>query len=44
MRAGRTLSVDQIMAGILMIGILGVMTDIFFRIAARLALPWATSR
>jgi NitT/TauT family transport system permease protein len=44
MRAGRTLSVDQIMAGILMIGILGVMTDILFRIVARLALPWATSR
>jgi NitT/TauT family transport system permease protein len=44
MRAGRTLSVDQIMAGILMIGILGVMTDILFRIAARLLLPWAASR
>ena len=44
MRAGRTLSVDMIMAGILMIGILGVLTDIAFRIAARLALPWATSR
>jgi NitT/TauT family transport system permease protein len=44
MRAGRSLSVDSIMAGILMIGILGVMTDILFRIAARLLLPWAASR
>ncbi|WP_210191600.1 MULTISPECIES: ABC transporter permease [Rhodomicrobium] len=44
MRAGRTLSVDQIMAGILTIGILGVLTDILFRMAARLLLPWATSR
>lgn len=44
MRAGRTLAVDQIMAGIFMIGVLGVMTDILFRIAARLLLPWAVSR
>ncbi len=44
MRAGRTLSVDQIMAGILTIGVLGVMTDILFRIVARLLLPWAASR
>jgi NitT/TauT family transport system permease protein len=44
MRAGRTLSVDEIMAGILTIGVLGVMTDILFRIVARLLLPWATSR
>ena len=44
MRAGRTLSVDQIMAGILTIGVLGVLTDILFRIAARLLLPWAVSR
>lgn len=44
MRAGRTLSVDQIMAGILTIGILGVMTDILFSIVARLLLPWAASR
>jgi NitT/TauT family transport system permease protein len=44
MRAGRTLSVDSIMAGILTIGILGVLTDILFRIVARLLLPWAASR
>lgn len=44
MRAGRTLSVDMIMAGILTIGILGVMTDILFRIVARVLLPWAISR
>jgi NitT/TauT family transport system permease protein len=44
MRAGRTLSVDQIMAGILTIGVLGVMTDIIFRIVAHLLLPWAASR
>ncbi|MBX2805277.1 MAG: ABC transporter permease [Hyphomicrobiales bacterium] len=41
MRAGRTLSVDMIMAGILTIGMLGVLTDIVFRIAARFLLPWA---
>jgi NitT/TauT family transport system permease protein len=44
MRAGRTLSVDQIMAGILTIGVLGVLTDILFRIVARVLLPWATAR
>ena len=44
MRAGRTLSVDNIMAGILTIGVLGVLTDILFRIVARLLLPWAGSR
>lgn len=44
MRAGRTLSVDMIMAGILTIGVLGVLTDIMFRIAARLLLPWARLR
>ena len=44
MRAGRTLSVDQIMAGILTIGVLGVLTDIAFRIVARVLLPWAGSR
>jgi len=44
MRAGRSLSVDMIMAGILTIGVLGVMTDILFRIVARLLLPWAVSR
>lgn len=44
MRAGRFLNVDVIMAGILMIGILGVITDIVFRVAARLAMPWAFRR
>jgi NitT/TauT family transport system permease protein len=44
MRAGRTLAVDMIMAGILTIGILGVITDSLFRVAARLLLPWSTSR
>jgi NitT/TauT family transport system permease protein len=44
MRAGRTLSVDMIMAGILTIGVLGVLTDILFRVVARVALPWARLR
>lgn len=44
MRAGRTLSVDVIMAGIMTIGVLGVMTDIFFRVAQRLLFPWNLER
>jgi NitT/TauT family transport system permease protein len=44
MRAGRTLSVDMIMAGILTIGVLGVLTDILFRVVARVTLPWARLR
>jgi NitT/TauT family transport system permease protein len=44
MRAGRTLAVDMIMAGILTIGVLGVLTDVLFRVAARLTLPWARLR
>jgi NitT/TauT family transport system permease protein len=44
MRAGRFLNVDVIMAGILMIGILGVLTDLLFRIGSRLILPWAYKR
>jgi NitT/TauT family transport system permease protein len=44
MRAGRTLSVDMIMAGILTIGVLGVLTDLLFRWTARLLLPWTISR
>jgi NitT/TauT family transport system permease protein len=44
MRAGRFLNVDVIMAGILMIGILGVLTDLAFRGIARLALPWHSIR
>ncbi len=44
MRAGRFLKVDIIMAGILTIGILGVATDILFRLAARYAFPWNRER
>lgn len=44
MRAGRFLHVDTIMAGILMIGILGVLTDLAFRGVAALAFPWARGR
>lgn len=40
MRAGRFLNVDIIMAGILMIGILGVMTDLMFRAAQHILFPW----
>jgi len=44
MRAGRFLNVDVIMAGILSIGILGVITDLLFRAAAYLAFPWNRKR
>ena len=44
MRAGRFLHVDIILAGILMIGILGVLTDIMFRVAAHLMFPWNVER
>ena len=44
MRAGRFLHVDIIMAGILMIGILGVLTDILFRVGARYLFPWNVTR
>ncbi len=44
MRAGRFLHVDIIMAGIMMIGILGVLTDILFRVASRLLFPWNVTR
>ena len=44
MRAGRFLRVDTIMAGILMIGILGVLTDLLFRFAGRVAFPWNVAR
>tara|TARA_B100000768_G_scaffold152779_1_gene148628 strand:- start:4487 stop:5371 length:885 start_codon:yes stop_codon:yes gene_type:complete len=40
MRAGRFLNVDTIMAGIFMIGVLGVLTDIMFRILQRVLFPW----
>jgi len=44
MRAGRFLHVDIIMAGILMIGILGVLTDIVFRTVAYVLFPWQRVR
>ena len=44
MRAGRFLNVDVIMAGIMTIGILGVMTDVMFRVANRLLFPWNVER
>ncbi len=44
MRASRFLHVDIIMAGILTIGILGVLTDISFRVAARFLFPHEYTR
>lgn len=44
MRAGRFLNVDVIMAAILMIGILGVATDLVFRVAQRFLFPWSIER
>ena len=44
MRAGRFLNVDVIMAGILTIGIMGVLTDIMFRVAAYYLFPWNRKR
>jgi len=44
MRAGRFLKVDVIMAGILAIGILGVLTDILFRLVAHFLFPWNRRR
>lgn len=44
MRAGRFLNVDVIMAGILTIGILGILTDLLFRFAARVLFPWNVER
>ena len=44
MRAGRFLNVDVIMACILTIGILGVLTDVLFRIAQRFLFPWSIER
>lgn len=41
MRAGRFMNVDTIIAGILTIGILGVLTDAMFRVAHRFTFPWA---
>ena len=44
MRAARFLHVDIIMGGILTIGVLGVLTDISFRIASRLLFPHEYAR
>ncbi len=44
MRAARFLHVDIIMGGILTIGILGVLTDISFRLAARFLFPHQYAR
>lgn len=44
MRAGRFLKADVIMAGILTIGILGVLTDIAFRLISYYTLPWNRKR
>lgn len=44
MRAGRFLHVDIIMGGILTIGVLGVLTDIAFRVASRLFFPYLYAR
>ena len=44
MRAKRFLHVDQIMAGILVIGILGLLFDFLFRIAHRLLFPYINER
>lgn len=44
MRAGRFLHVDTIMAGIFMIGVLGVCTDLMFRGLQRLLFPWNVKR
>ena len=44
MRAGRFLKVDIIMAGILTSGILGVLTDLLVRAAARYPFPWNRER
>lgn len=44
MRAARFLHVDIIMAGILTIGVLGVLTDISFRLASRLLFPHMYAR
>ncbi len=44
MRAARFLHVDDIMAGILTIGILGVLTDISFRVMSRALFPYLYRR
>ena len=44
MRAGRFLHVDVIMGGILTIGVLGVLTDIGFRLLSRSLFPYMYAR
>jgi NitT/TauT family transport system permease protein len=44
MRAGRFLKVDVIIGGILTIGVLGVLTDLLFRLAAHFLFPWQRQR
>lgn len=44
MRAGRFLNVDIIMAGILTIGLLGVLTDVLFRTFSYYLFPWMRAR
>ncbi|MEE9301447.1 MAG: ABC transporter permease [Alphaproteobacteria bacterium] len=44
MRGGRFLHVDIIMGGILTIGVLGVLTDIGFRVVRRIIVPWSYVR
>ncbi len=44
MQAMRGLHADLIFVAILVIGVLGILTDLFFRILKRVALPWAESR
>jgi NitT/TauT family transport system permease protein len=41
MRAKRFLHTDEIIAGILVIGVLGLLFDFLFRLAHRLLFPWA---
>ncbi len=44
MRAGRFLNVDTIMAAIFTIGVLGILTDVLFRVAQHLLFPWNVER
>ena len=44
MRGAKFLHIDVIMAGILTIGVLGVLTDILFRYASRFLFPYVYSR
>ena len=44
MRGAKFLHIDVIMAGILTIGVLGVLTDILFRFAAHILFPYIHKR